>query len=107
MRGPQAPVQGFAPAQPGRGGLFAEPPRAQAPQAFAPEPRASLFTQMTGAFRRRTTGVAAPMQGPVQGIPEREPAADQSNQRVAVRQTSAAEETLEIPAFLRRQQSTH
>ena len=31
---------------------------------FAPEARPSLFTQMTGAFRRRTTGVAAPMQAP-------------------------------------------
>jgi hypothetical protein len=50
------------------------------------------------------------MQAPVHGMnqPERsEPVADQSNLRVAVRQTSAAEETLEIPAFLRRQQSTH
>jgi cell division protein FtsZ len=93
----------------GRGALFAEPPRATAQPGYATEPRPSLFTQMTGAFRRRAApGVAAPALASVQGQPVRqEPAADQSDLRVAVRQTSAAEETLEIPAFLRRQQSTH
>jgi cell division protein FtsZ len=110
VRAPQAPAQGFAPvaAVPGRGGLFAEPPRGPAPQTFTPEPRPSLFTQMTGAFRRRTMGVAAPMQESAHGGERVEPAAAElSNMRAAVRQTSAAEETLEIPAFLRRQQSTH
>jgi hypothetical protein len=52
--------------------------------------------------------VAAPMQESAHGGERVEPAAAElSNMRAAVRQTSAAEETLEIPAFLRRQQSTH
>ncbi|HVY13745.1 MAG TPA: cell division protein FtsZ [Rhodopila sp.] len=103
-----APVQAVHPAQASRPGLFAEPPRAPAQPGYAPEPRPSLFTQMTGAFRRRPSGVAAPMPADPQAQPVRqEPAANQSDLRVAVRQTSAAEEALEIPAFLRRQQSTH
>ncbi len=103
------PVQPHAPAQAGRGGLFAEPSRAAAQPGYAAEPRPSLFTQVTGAFRRRAMpGVAAPALASIQGQPLRqEPVTDQPDLRVAVRQTSAAEETLEIPAFLRRQQSTH
>jgi cell division protein FtsZ len=100
--------QGFTAPNP-RSALFAEPQRPVAQPGYAAEARPSLFSQMTGAFRRRPTGgVAAPatQDAPVQ--PRAEPARElQADLRVAVRQTSAAEEALEIPAFLRRQQSTH
>jgi cell division protein FtsZ len=97
--------QGFtAPNQ--RSALFAEQRPAQ--PAYSAEPRPSLFSQMTGAFRRRAPGgVAAPAHQDAPMQQRVEPMHEQADLRVAVRQTSAAEEALEIPAFLRRQQSTH
>jgi cell division protein FtsZ len=98
--------QGFtAPNQ--RSALFAEQQRPAQP-AYAAEPRPSLFSQMTGALRRRVPGgVAAPAHQDAHGQQRIEPTHEQSDLRVAVRQTSPSEEALEIPAFLRRQQSTH
>jgi hypothetical protein len=109
-RMPHTTGQGFiAPNQ--RNALFAEPQRpvASQPTYNAAEPRPSLFSQMTGAFRRKAVGgVAAPAHHAEMPTQQRmEPAHEQADLRVAVRQTSAAEEALEIPAFLRRQQSTH
>ena len=98
--------QGFtAPNQ--RSALFAEQQR-PVPPAYAAEPRPSLFSQMTGALRRRVPGgVAAPAHQDDLVQQRVEPTHEQADLRVAVRQTSPSEEALEIPAFLRRQQSTH
>ncbi|MBN8874396.1 MAG: cell division protein FtsZ [Rhodospirillales bacterium] len=122
LRQPAAPTA--APAPVARGGLFAEAPRPTATPAnpvAAPAPsmepaRPSLFSQVTGAFRRRTSmpqgyeaapqrqePVAAPVVTPVGG-----PAQAQGRQE-APQATSRAvggdEVGLDIPAFLRRQTS--
>jgi cell division protein FtsZ len=99
------------PVQPAsRAGLFAEPPRpvsTGAPAQPAPEPaRPSLFSTVTGAFRRRqhapaTHAEPAPVRAePVMQEPRPEPP------RASVRQTAGDEVAgLDIPAFLRRQSS--
>jgi len=98
VRTPAAPI---ASPVASRGGLFAEPAMAPAaPQSYAPEARPSLFSQMTGALRRRASGIAAPVQSPVAHAA---PVVEQPTSRPM----SPVEETLEIPAFLRRQQSAN
>jgi cell division protein FtsZ len=95
---------------PSAASLFAEPSRPVAAAAAAPSAgdpgRPSLFSAMTGAFRRRNQPVTAPS-GPPQIRPEpavQEPRAEPP--RASVRQTAAEEVTgLDIPAFLRRQSS--
>jgi cell division protein FtsZ len=92
--------------------LFAESQRPTAmpshvPNVAAEPARPSLFNTVTGAFRRRALQQAVtPAQPPAL---RREPEmADHpaQNAHVSVRQTSAGDETgMEIPAFLRRQQS--
>ncbi|HYZ22558.1 MAG TPA: hypothetical protein VE690_10415, partial [Rhodopila sp.] len=120
-----APVQNLKPVQPrtpqvgspmtapqgGRSGLFAEPrpPSVAAQSGTQPAPdagRQSLFGTVTGAFRRRTTTTspAAMSTGPVR----RDPVMDETpaeELRPHVRQSSAEDTTIEIPAFLRRQSS--
>jgi cell division protein FtsZ len=96
-----------------RPGLFANqrpsPVSASASSAHAePEPsRQSLFSTVTGAFRRRPPTQYEPA-AQVQAM-RREPAlADPSHDgpRVSVRQTAMGDEAgIEIPAFLRRQSS--
>ncbi len=102
--------------------LFAETPRptvmpALVPVQAMPDPgRPSLFSAVTGAFRRRALQAAAPAAQP-QSL-RREPAVDDYNphavaphaglghSQVSVQQASAGEQTgIEIPAFLRRQNS--
>jgi len=108
-----------------RPGLFPEarqpaavavPAPAAMPMMAPPAPEAhhrpSLFTQVTGAFRRRHYGTT-PQVEPPPAQSRREPHAASATPepqpevaRVAVRQpTPPAEATLEIPAFLRRQSS--
>jgi cell division protein FtsZ len=91
-----------------RSGLFAEPPQAvsaPAPTRPAAEPsRPSLFSTVTGAFRRRpatsTTAEPAPVRAqPVVQEPRTEPP------RASIRQTAGDEVGIDIPAFLRRQSS--
>jgi cell division protein FtsZ len=106
-----APQPGPRPVQPAsRAGLFAEPPRpvsAGAPAQPATEPaRPSLFSTVTGAFRRRQQAAGAhaepaPVRAePVMQEPRPEPP------RASVRQTAGDEVAgLDIPAFLRRQSS--
>jgi cell division protein FtsZ len=93
--------------------LFAESqrpaamPSHPATHAAAEPARPSLFTTVTGAFRRRVTQPVMPVAHPqqVRREPEMEDYQSQ-NPHVSVRQTSAADETgIEIPAFLRRQHS--
>jgi cell division protein FtsZ len=93
-----------------RSGLFAEPAQAGSPPAAAVqqvgEPlRPSLFSTVTGAFRRRQhspIGQADP--APVRVEPATpEPRGEPP--RVSVRQTAGHEVGLDIPAFLRRQSS--
>ena len=69
-------------------------------------PRPSLFSTVTGAFRRRqhhaptVTAEPAPVRAdPAPQDPRAEPP------RVSVRQTAGDEVGLDIPAFLRRQSS--
>ena len=84
-----------------RAGLFSEPPRAQA----EPLPTRSLFGIVTGALRR---GAGAPPAAPTPQDPRRaepqlnEPAPEPS---ASVRPAGNEEAGLDIPAFLRRQQS--
>ena len=83
-----------------RAGLFSEPPRAQA----EPLPTRSLFGIVTGALRR---GAGAPPAAPTSQDPRRtdpqlEPAPEPS---ASVRPAGTEEAGLDIPAFLRRQQS--
>jgi len=90
-----------------RAGLFAEAPvSAAVPMPSGAEPsRPSLFSTVTGAFRRRQAaptaqGEPAPMRA--------EPAMQQpriEQPRASVRQTAGDEVGLDIPAFLRRQSS--
>ena len=108
-----------------RPGLFPEarqpaavavPAPAAMPMMAPPAPEAhhrpSLFTQVTGAFRRRHYATT-PQVEPPPAQSRREPHAASATPepqpevaRVAVRQpTPPAEATLEIPAFLRRQSS--
>jgi cell division protein FtsZ len=105
-----APMQA-APRQvaPG-GGLFAEPSRPVAAgtgTAQAEPSRPSLFSTVTGAFRRRNQAPPAP---PADAAQVRtEPVMQEQRAeppRASVRQTVAEEVTgLDIPAFLRRQSS--
>jgi cell division protein FtsZ len=103
------------PAQSRPAGLFADslrpantPPVQAAPPPTAEPQRPSLFSQVTGAFRRRTApGLHVAAETP---MPRREPAvvepASRVEQRPMVRQATTGEEVgLEIPAFLRRQSS--
>jgi len=100
-----APAPVAAPA-PSRASLFAEAPRPVSagtpPQGVAESSRPSLFSTVTGAFRRRQTAAvaaAAAEPAPVRSEPAvREPT-------VSVRQTGGDEVGLDIPAFLRRQSS--
>jgi cell division protein FtsZ len=90
-------------------GLFADarPTAAQAGLPYVPEPsRSSLFTTVTGAFRRRPATPAATEAA----LPRHEPMLHNEQRaeapRASVRLAAAGEETtLEIPAFLRRQTS--
>ncbi|MEJ0016299.1 MAG: cell division protein FtsZ [Acetobacteraceae bacterium] len=91
-----------------RSGLFAEAPRpvnASASMLPAAEPpRPSLFSTVTGAFRRRQSGAPAEAPAPVRAEPAlQEPRIEQP--RASVRQTAGDEVGLDIPAFLRRQSS--
>jgi cell division protein FtsZ len=101
----------------GRPGLFANQRNAPvasvgaaqaAPVPVEPEAaRQSLFSTVTGAFRRRPTPQVAPAAPPQS---RREPIAMHASAeapRVAIRQASASEDAgIEIPAFLRRQSSS-
>jgi cell division protein FtsZ len=89
-----------------RSGLFADAPRAASVDAAAEAARPSLFSTVTGAFRRRqhhapaVTAEPAPVRAdPAPQDPRTEPP------RVSVRQTAGDEVGLDIPAFLRRQSS--
>jgi hypothetical protein len=81
--------------------LFAEPP------AAPPPPRVSLFGRVTGAIRGQQHAeppAPSPQQPayraePAQHDPRAEPA------RASVRQASADDGAIDIPAFLRRQSS--
>jgi len=107
-----------------RAGLFAEAPRpasapavAAAPPASMEPTRPSLFSTVTGAFKRRqglngfqgaavpapVSMVQAPVAQPIAQVgAQREPAA----MRPSTRQVTGGDEVgLEIPAFLRRQSS--
>ncbi len=86
-------------------GLFAEPPQPASPQP-AESGRPSLFSTVTGAFRRRQHHASAvPAEPPpVRTEPAmQEPRVEQP--RASVRQTAGDEVGLDIPAFLRRQSS--
>jgi cell division protein FtsZ len=91
-------------------GLFAEPPRPVAAggtaQPAADVSRPSLFSTVTGAFRRRYLPPGGSDDAPQARA---EPAVTEPRQeppRASVRQTAADEVTgLDIPAFLRRQSS--
>jgi len=78
----------------------------QLPQAVSEPVRPSLFNAVTGAFRRRAMQSGVPAQQPVM---RREPEVAEHQAQashISVRQTPAGDETgIEIPAFLRRQQS--
>src|SRR6185312_7284983 len=99
---------------PARSGLFAEAPRPTAAPAVPPGlplqgadvPRQSLFSAVTGHFRRRqVAGMAAPAEQPATLPVRREPAMT-DGPRPSVRQATSGDEVgLEIPAFLRRQSS--
>jgi len=100
------PAQHEAPAAGARTGLFAEPRPAAVSQS-APEPRGSLFSTVTGAFRRRhhQAAGAAAEPAPVRAEPAmQEPRSEAPH--VSVRPAVGDEMTgLDIPAFLRRQSS--
>jgi cell division protein FtsZ len=92
---------------PPHAGLFAEPPQAMPAQTPPPDTgRPSLFSTVTGAFRRRQHYAPQP---PTEPPPVRaEPAIQEPHveqPRASVRQTSGDEVGLDIPAFLRRQSS--
>ena len=92
-----------------RASLFTEAPQpisAGAPaQPMTEASRPSLFSTVTGAFRRRQHAPAATQEAaPLRAEPAfQEPRAEQP--RVSVRQTGGDEVGLDIPAFLRRQSS--
>lgn len=87
------------------------PPIQQPAHPIADQGRPSLFNTVTGAFRRRAVQPAAQVPVPPQHSVRRDMAMDDYTPEAprivpSVRQTSAADETgIEIPAFLRRQQS--
>jgi cell division protein FtsZ len=92
-----------------RASLFAAPPRQAAdpgaPQAAAETARPSLFSTVTGAFRRRQHPGAMEPTAPVRAEPMVQPARAEPPQ-ASVRQTAGEEVVgLDIPAFLRRQSS--
>jgi cell division protein FtsZ len=96
------------------GGLFTTGPRPTAapaaPPAMAEAPRSSLFSTVTGAFRRRPLGLmGGAEQAPPQPQPPRHEPVLHAEQRAeaprASVRLSSGEEALEIPAFLRRQSS--
>ena len=93
-----------------RANLFAEPPRAAATTAAQPvgeAARPSLFSTVTGAFRRRQHAPAttAEQPAPVRAEPMLQEARPEQP-RASVRQTAGDEVVgLDIPAFLRRQSS--
>ena len=105
---PQA--QHAAAAAGGRSGLFAEPraAAATAPAQAAPEPRSSLFSTVTGAFRRRHHHAGAEP-APVRAEPAMQEARAEPRPEpphASVRPAVGDEMTgLDIPAFLRRQSS--
>jgi cell division protein FtsZ len=94
-----------APAAP-RSGLFAEASRAVSVEPASEAAKPSLFSTVTGAFRRHQhhapTVTAEP--APVRADPApQDPRME--HPRVSVRQTPGDEVGLDIPAFLRRQSS--
>jgi cell division protein FtsZ len=102
-----APVSPPADARPAaHSGLFAEPRQGAMGPGTPEGVRPSLFSQVTGAFRRRgqpaatVTAETAPVRPEplVQEAPIEAP-------RASVRQTAGDEVGLDIPAFLRRQSS--
>ena len=98
-------LRGPAPATP-RSGLFAEAARPASVDAAAEAARPSLFSTVTGAFRRRQHHAPAVTAepAPVRADPApQDPRIEQP--RVSVRQTAGDEVGLDIPAFLRRQSS--
>ena len=91
---------------PHNSGLFAEPPQAGPGQTAGESNRPTLFSTVTGAFRRRQhhAPAAAVEPAPVRTEPAvQEPRVEQP--RPSVRQTAGDEVGLDIPAFLRRQSS--
>jgi cell division protein FtsZ len=109
--GPAAAQQAAARAASSGANLFADlshPVSASAPSqpVSADQLRPSLFSTVTGAFRRRNQPSAAPS-GPPQ--PRAEPVVHEQRPeqpQVSVHQTGGEEVTgLDIPAFLRRQSS--
>jgi len=98
-----------APAAGSRASLFAEPPHPVA--AAAPThpgateaTRPTLFTTVTGAFRRRPAAAAPAAPAPVRTEPVAQEAPAEPP-RPSVRQTAGDEVGFDIPAFLRRQSS--
>ena len=92
-----------------RTSLFAEPPRqvgeSAAPQVAPESTRPSLFSTVTGAFRRRQHPGAVEPTAPVRAEPVVQAAARAEPPQASVRQTAGEEVGLDIPAFLRRQSS--
>lgn len=92
-----------------RTSLFAEPPRQvgepAAPQVAPESTRPSLFSTVTGAFRRRQHPGAVEPTAPVRAEPVVQAAARAEPPQASVRQTAGEEVGLDIPAFLRRQSS--
>ncbi len=89
-----------------RSGLFAEPPKPVAQPSVEP-PRPTLFSTVTGAFRRARQH-QAPNMGAEPAPVRVEPAVQEARleqPRASVRQTGGDEVGLDIPAFLRRQSS--
>jgi cell division protein FtsZ len=109
------PAHAMPPLQPAASqGLFAEPPRPNAMPANGvaampsmESPRASLFSQMTGAFRRRPmTSNEAPETSSSQHESVTAPAPARAEAPQAISRPVAGDEVgLDIPAFLRRQTS--
>ncbi len=100
------PQRGGAPAS--RASLFAEAPRQGGVAAPAPEAsRPSLFSTVTGAFRRRQQSPVAGTEpaSPVRAEPVMQQASRAEPPQASVRQTAGEEVGLDIPAFLRRQSS--
>jgi len=99
------PAPRVAPQPVGRG-LFAEAPRPTAapavPQPTAEPARPSLFTTVTGAFRRRA---GAPPMGEVPARQEPVMQPHPEPVRPSVRPATTDDAALDIPAFLRRQSS--
>jgi len=85
-------------------GLFADPPRGEAPP---PPPRRSLFGIVTGVIRHGMPGASAPAEAPA--APEPVSAGSQEfvaePTRARVRPADGEEIGIDIPAFLRRQSS--